>query len=275
MIIYKATNLINNKIYIGQTINTLEYRMSQHIRDAANPNRKTVYFHNALRKYGAENFKFEIIDTANTQDELNEKERYWIAYYKSNQREFGYNEDSGGKSGGVKSDITKRKIGDTTLRKWEDEDTASKMLAGLRKGTESWRQICYNKRVLFICPYCGAEMLLPKNIAESKSACSKECKQKHGGFADVAKRASQIASVVNSQRAANRRAEIKEFIVDWCNKNKSDVLNCKYNAIDRGLSRLVETINKIYGIKDLRSIAACFGLKYKKELLSELKNIVS
>lgn len=249
--------------------------MSQHIRDAANPNRKTVYFHNALRKYGSENFKFEIIDTANTQDELNEKERYWIAYYKSNQREFGYNEDSGGKSGGVKSDATKRKIGDTTLKKWEDEDTAFKMLAGLRKGTESWRQICYSKRVLFICPYCGAEMLLPKNVASSKSACSKECKQQHGGFADVAKHASQIASVVNSQRAANKRAETRYFIVDWCNNNKQDVLNCKYNAVDRGLSRLIKAVNDEYGIKDLRSIAACFGLRYKKELLAELKNIVS
>ena len=57
MIIYKVTNLINGKIYIGQSINTLEYRKSQHEREAKCNKRKTIYFHLALLKYGFENFK--------------------------------------------------------------------------------------------------------------------------------------------------------------------------------------------------------------------------
>ena len=52
LIIYKATNLVNGKIYIGQTINTLEYRKNQHFREARCEKRKNIYFHNALNKYG-------------------------------------------------------------------------------------------------------------------------------------------------------------------------------------------------------------------------------
>ena len=89
MIIYKITNKINNKIYIGQTIRTLEERFNRHKNDAIN-NILDTHFARAIRYYGIENFTAEIIDTANTQDELNLKEQYWIKYY--NSVENGYNE---------------------------------------------------------------------------------------------------------------------------------------------------------------------------------------
>lgn len=116
LIIYKSTNLINNKIYIGQTINSLEYRKQQHYREAKSKNRKSVYFHNALNKYGYDNFIFEKIDEAQTLEELNEKERFWIKFYDSTNKNLGYNLDSGGNSGGKKSEETKRKIGETTKK---------------------------------------------------------------------------------------------------------------------------------------------------------------
>ena len=68
---------------------------------------------------------------------MNEKERYWIEYYRSNDKEFGYNLDSGGCNGGKKSEETKRKIGETTKIKWSNPETSKKMLAGLRKGNET------------------------------------------------------------------------------------------------------------------------------------------
>lgn len=60
MIIYKVTNLINQKVYIGQTINSLGHRGSQHYKDC---NRKNYYnnrFHNALNKYRLHDFKMEV-----------------------------------------------------------------------------------------------------------------------------------------------------------------------------------------------------------------------
>ena len=94
MIIYKATNIINNKVYIGQTIHPLSVRKSQHER-SHEYGYKTA-FSNAIRKYGKENFKWEVIYEADSIEELNEKESYYIEYYKSLVTENGYNLKGGG-----------------------------------------------------------------------------------------------------------------------------------------------------------------------------------
>ena len=98
MWIYKITNIQNNKVYIGQTIRPVKDRFNRHISDALN-NIIDTHFARAIRKYGKENFQIEIIDTAQNQNELNKKERYWIQYY--NSVEEGYNEtDALSKCGG-------------------------------------------------------------------------------------------------------------------------------------------------------------------------------
>lgn len=76
MVIYKVSNNINDMVYIGQTIRLLERRWSQHCSKNMDS-----YLSRAIRKYGKENFRIEIIDTAQTIEELNEKEVYWIAFY--------------------------------------------------------------------------------------------------------------------------------------------------------------------------------------------------
>ncbi len=75
MIIYKITNKINDKIYIGQTIRSLEERVKEHKR------KKNCSLYKAFNKYGIENFDFEIIEKCNSTEEMNEKEIYWIKYY--------------------------------------------------------------------------------------------------------------------------------------------------------------------------------------------------
>ena len=64
MIIYKITNKINNKVYIGLTTQTVETRWKQHIQTAFSenhPDSQTI-FKKAIRKYGPDNFKIEVID---------------------------------------------------------------------------------------------------------------------------------------------------------------------------------------------------------------------
>ena len=98
MWIYKITNIQNNKVYIGQTIRPIEQRFKRHLSDALN-NILDTHFARAIRKYGKENFTIEEIDTAQTQEELNQKEQYWIRYYNSVKE--GYNEtDAISKCGG-------------------------------------------------------------------------------------------------------------------------------------------------------------------------------
>lgn len=99
-IIYKFTNKINNKIYIGQTTQTLEQRIKKHLSQL-NDN---TYFHRALKKYGIDNFIVEIIEQNISLDELNKREKYWVkfydAYYASNK---GYNLTQGGQWGNSSS----------------------------------------------------------------------------------------------------------------------------------------------------------------------------
>ena len=98
MWIYKITNIQNNKVYIGQTIRPVQERFNRHLNDALH-NVIDTHFARAIRKYGKDSFSWEVIDTANTQEELTIKERYWIQYYNSVKE--GYNEtDAISKCGG-------------------------------------------------------------------------------------------------------------------------------------------------------------------------------
>lgn len=97
MLIYKITNKINNKCYIGQTIKSGEERWKEHQQHAygshSNDINKTLY--QAIRKYGIENFTFDIIqDNIETVEQLDKAEIYWIDYYNSFVK--GYNETFGG-----------------------------------------------------------------------------------------------------------------------------------------------------------------------------------
>ena len=94
MIVYLATNMINNKKYVGITTKTLEHRIKIHKRDSKVLD---TYFYRAIRKYGFDSFKWEVIDTAQSKQELDEKERYYIKLYDTfDDKEKGYNSTSGG-----------------------------------------------------------------------------------------------------------------------------------------------------------------------------------
>ena len=98
MFIYKITNLINGKIYVGKTTKTIEKRWRRHVYDAEN-DLVSTHLSKAIKKYGAKNFKVEKIDSAKDEIELNNKEKYWISFYNSTNREVGYNLCAGGEGG--------------------------------------------------------------------------------------------------------------------------------------------------------------------------------
>ena len=108
MIIYMATNMINNKLYIGQTIRSLEQRKCEHIYDALNK-RNTMYFGRAIRKYGPENFTWDILHECNNIDFLNRLEIFYIGYYNTFGNDNGYNLTLGGWNS-LKSTETRNKI---------------------------------------------------------------------------------------------------------------------------------------------------------------------
>lgn len=133
MIIYKITNKVNGKVYIGQTKNSLQYRWNQHCSPS-----NCRLLHRAIQKYGKKNFTVEQIDVACDQDELNEKEQYWIAFYDSTNPEKGYNLTSGGDQCEM-SEETRSKISKSNTGKKHSEETRRKMSLS-KKG-----QPCYWK----------------------------------------------------------------------------------------------------------------------------------
>lgn len=96
--IYKITNTVNSKLYIGQTVRLLEKRIYEYKSNFNLGNHNNPHLYNSFNKYGWDCFKFEVIDTAKNIEELNNKEIKYIAQYNSNQKEFGYNIESGGRN---------------------------------------------------------------------------------------------------------------------------------------------------------------------------------
>lgn len=88
MIVYKTTNLINGKIYIGRQLHD-------------NPNYigSGKIMHRAIEKYGRQNFKKETLETCSSIFELNEREKYWIFQLNSADKNIGYNIMLGGQGG--------------------------------------------------------------------------------------------------------------------------------------------------------------------------------
>lgn len=90
--IYKITSLTTGQIYIGQSVDIKE-RFRTHIKTALSSASVSNKLYQAMKKYGPEDFTFEILEEV-SRDKLNEHEIYWIDFYKS--REFGYNGTKGG-----------------------------------------------------------------------------------------------------------------------------------------------------------------------------------
>lgn len=93
--IYKLTNKITRKSYIGQTTNDVKRRFTFH-KSSAKRGSKTP-LHEAISKYGAENFKIEIIDENISEETVDDCERFWIGKMKTRVPN-GYNLQGGGKS---------------------------------------------------------------------------------------------------------------------------------------------------------------------------------
>lgn len=102
-VIYKFTNLINNKIYFGQTTLTLYQRLHMYLREIQNPKDNRLIIR-ALRKYGTNNFKIEIVKECNTIEDLNILEEQSIDENQSMNNKIGYNLQPGGSNKKVHED---------------------------------------------------------------------------------------------------------------------------------------------------------------------------
>ena len=95
--IYKITNIINNKCYVGQSTDVIK-RIQKHIKTLLSGTNRNEHLQNSYNKYGTGNFTIEIIEEC-TKECLDEREIFWIDYYKSYDPQYGYNKTKGGTGG--------------------------------------------------------------------------------------------------------------------------------------------------------------------------------
>lgn len=272
--IYKITNLRNNKIYIGQTINEINIRFNQHLRETRTNNQ----LHKDMQLQGKEDFIITLIDTADNQESADEKERFWITFYDSTNIYRGYNLDSGGKSNCKKSETALKPMREAVLRNWEDEDISKKMMEGLEKGTETWKKICKENRVKFICPVCGKELHLPNYELKNRNTCGDlYCKNKYAKDNKTYTKGLNKANEHNKEKQNAKSHEVKKFVLGWCENNKDIVLSCPKNKIVTTLKDLISEVQNEFNIRDIRSIAHnCCGsnskIKFLEWMQSNIKN---
>lgn len=134
--IYKITNQINGKFYIGKTIKTLQNRFHNHCYEALKRN-STTYFHRAIRKYGKENFILEEIELCDNKI-LNEKEVFWISKLRPH-----YNQTNGGEgiNGYKYTEEQCRKISERMIGKYEGNKNPFYNQTHTKQQKEKWSKM--------------------------------------------------------------------------------------------------------------------------------------
>lgn len=142
MIVYAATNLINGKKYVGYTTKELSERIKGHIRKSKNKGDKHYFyvFQSALRKYGSDNFTWEILHSCDQLDEVTKMEINFIKELNTISP-YGYNLTEGG-NGGIQSQETKDKISKSLkkyfeVHKWNSNTPKEVRVAAGKKAWET------------------------------------------------------------------------------------------------------------------------------------------
>ena len=136
--VYKYTNLINGKIYIGQTYQTLEQRAEK-----GQGYKGSTYFYNAIQKYGWSNFKAEILQDNLTSEEADLYEEYYIKLLDSTNPQIGYNL----RSGGIKStasEHTRKIISQNAKERYKDK--TKNPMYGKKHSPESLKKMSESKK---------------------------------------------------------------------------------------------------------------------------------
>lgn len=217
MLIYKATNKINNKSYIGLTTRTLKERKLEHLRHAHNEN---TYFHRAINKYGKENFLWEIIDdTSKSLKELKEKETYYIQYFNTLAPN-GYNISTGGETPKIENrrnynygnnPSAKKVINLTTLKIY---DTVKRAAEENNVSVESIRKAIQNNKP---CQNCFWDYYDENKKYEKIIPSKKESKNSRKKVKNIL-----TGEIFNTISAAAEKYHIaRKTIRDSCNGDKT------------------------------------------------------
>ena len=163
-VIYKYISP-SNKVYIGQTCRTLEQR-ANHGKGYIH----SKYFYQAIQKYGWENFKVIILKRDLTLEEANFWETYYIKYYKSNDRKYGYNISLGGDNHAMskesKQKLSQRMKNNNPMKNPEISKKVREKNKGRKMSEQSRQNISNGHKKKVLCIETG-------EIFDSRNAAAK------------------------------------------------------------------------------------------------------
>lgn len=169
--IYVIRNIVNGKVYIGQTVRNFNERKKGHLSKLRRNVHDNIYLQSAFNKYGEFNMKFEILELCDY-DNSDEREVYWINQYNSCDRLYGYNLESGGKNHKTLSEETKFKISQKRTGMTGKDANSSKMV------------ICLNDMNIFfsakdVSDFYGCNYGGLTNALQGRANC---CSDKQGNY---------------------------------------------------------------------------------------------
>jgi group I intron endonuclease len=127
MHIYCILNRVNGKVYLGKSIRNFGIRENEHFKAALDGKTGCTYLFNAIRKYGKKAFEVSLVSGwANSSDDLNAQEKEFIARYRANEPEFGYNLTAGGDGMNAPSPEVRRKMRLAKLGTKQSTETIAK-----------------------------------------------------------------------------------------------------------------------------------------------------
>lgn len=160
--VYVITNRVNNKKYVGVTTKTINRRFEEHTKTDS-------YIGNAIRKHGRENFDISLLDVADTERELFEKEIEWIEKLETYGK--GYNLTNGGEGGATKKKI-KINLTDTQKRFCKRVEEDNKKEFDINDTKQILETILHNAAYLFlIAEYKDEKTSVAKTISRFDEGC--------------------------------------------------------------------------------------------------------
>lgn len=231
--IYKLTNLINGKIYIGQAINFKE-RMARHARSKQRCEQRptnTTPVSRAIAKYGFNNFKKEIVEDGipNDIEHMDNAERFWIAKLDATNPMIGYNSSTGGHFGYHVNEITKQKKRD--FRHTEEEKIRRSKAVCVYRELNSRRRIKFFPNAKSVADVLG----------NTRSEVSK-----------AIKRGSLIRGLYIFYRDDDRRKECYDAIVERKSKmiSGNGLGKKSLDAYCKAYSNVNEIVTRINNLED-------------------------